>query len=55
MTREQVMVLKLRFEKNYSFASIAEELKLSQQEVQKEFIAAYKFMQEKHQQQLKSA
>lgn len=55
MTREQVMVLKLRCEKKYSFASIAEELKLSQQEVQKEFIAAYKFMQEKHQQQLKSA
>ena len=55
MTEEQEKVLQLRTEKQYSFASIARELNLSQKEVHKEFIAAYKLMQEKHEQQLRAS
>ncbi|WP_424495327.1 RNA polymerase sigma factor [Salinimicrobium sp. GXAS 041] len=55
MTKEQEKVLQLRTEKQYSFASIAKELNLSQKEVHKEFMAAYKLMQEKHEQQLKAS
>jgi RNA polymerase sigma factor (sigma-70 family) len=55
MTEEQEKVLQLRSEKNYSFAAIATELNLSQKEVHKIFIAAYKFLKEKHQEQLQSA
>ena len=55
MTEEQEKVLQLRSEKNYSFAAIATELNLSQKEVHKIFIAAYKFLEEKHQEQLQSA
>ncbi|MCX2837869.1 sigma-70 family RNA polymerase sigma factor [Salinimicrobium sp. MT39] len=55
MTEEQEKVLQLRSEKNYSFAAIATELSLSQKEVHKIFIAAYKFLEEKHQEQLQSA
>ncbi|UJH91919.1 sigma-70 family RNA polymerase sigma factor [Salinimicrobium sp. TIG7-5_MAKvit] len=51
MTPEQEEVFRLRNEKKFSFASIAAELKLSQKEVHKEFMIAYKIMQEKHEQQ----
>ncbi|TDN83502.1 RNA polymerase sigma factor (sigma-70 family) [Salegentibacter sp. 24] len=51
MTREQQKVLQLRTEKQYSFADIARELNLTQKEVHKEFMAAYKLMQLKHEQQ----
>ena len=55
MTEEQKRVLELRCKEKQSFAFIANELKLSQKEVHKEFVAAYKLMQEQHKQQLKSA
>ena len=51
MTEEQERVLELRCNKKYSFASIAETLNLSQKEVHKEFVTAYKLMQEKHNRQ----
>lgn len=51
MTEEQQKVLQLRTEKQYSFAAIANELSLSQKEVHKEFMAAYKLLQLKHEQQ----
>lgn len=54
MTEEQEKVLELRYNK-YSFTQIAEILNLSQKEVHKEFVAAYKFIQEKHNLQLESA
>ena len=55
MTEEQKRVLELRCKEKQSFAFIANELKLSQKEVHKEFVTAYKLMQEQHKQQLKSA
>lgn len=55
ITEGQSKVLKLRFEKKFSFAAIARELNLSQKEVHKEFVAAYKLMQEKYTEQLESA
>ena len=55
LTKEQKEVLRLRCEMKYSFAAIAEELDLSQKEVQKKFIAAYRLLEEKHQEQLESA
>lgn len=55
MTKEQKEVLRLRCEKNFSFASIANQLNLSQKEVHKKFIKAYKLLEEKHQEQLNSA
>lgn len=51
MTQHQEKVLQLRTEKQYSFATIANELNLSQKEVHQEFMAAYKLMQLKHEQQ----
>jgi RNA polymerase sigma factor (sigma-70 family) len=51
MTEEQEKVLQLRTENQYSFAAIAKELNLSQKEVHKEFMAAYKLLQLKHEQQ----
>ncbi|UMB53941.1 sigma-70 family RNA polymerase sigma factor [Lutibacter sp. A64] len=55
MTKEQSEVLKLRCEKKYSFALIAQTLNISQKEVHNEFMIAYKLMQQKHEQQLESA
>ena len=51
ITEVQKRVLELRCEKKYSFAFIAETLNLSQKEVHKDFMVAYKLMQEKHQPQ----
>jgi len=51
MTQEQEKVLLLRTERQYSFAAIAKELNLSQKEVHQEFLAAYKLIQLKHEQQ----
>ncbi|MGY5849333.1 RNA polymerase sigma factor [Salegentibacter sp. F14] len=51
ITPEQETVLQLRNERQYSFAAIARELNLSQKEVHQEFMAAYKLMQLKHEQQ----
>jgi len=48
ISERQTAVLKLRFEKKFSFAAIANELNLTQKEVHDEFMAGYKFMQ--HQQ-----
>lgn len=55
ITEQQQKVLQLRYEQKESFAAIAKELNLSQKEVHSQFIAAYKLMQEKNEQQLKSA
>ena len=51
MTPAQELVFRLRNEEKFSFAHIAAELKLSQKEVHKEFMAAYKLMQEENEQQ----
>lgn len=51
MTQEQEKVIQLRTERQYSFAAIAKELNISQKEVHEEFLAAYKLMQMKHEQQ----
>ncbi len=55
MTDEQARILKLRCEKQYSFAKIANELDLPQKEVHNEFMVAYRCLQDKHHQELKSA
>ena len=51
MTRKQKKVLQLRTEKQYSFAAISKELNLSIQEVHQQFMAAYKLLQLKRDQQ----
>jgi len=51
MTEDQEKVLQLLTESQYSFAAIAKELNLSQKEVHKEFMTAYKLLQLKHEQQ----
>lgn len=51
ITEKQEKVLQLRKVRKYSFAAIAEELNLSQKEVHREFMAAYKLLQFKHEQQ----
>lgn len=48
MTGEQEKILELRYDKKYSFALIAKTLNLSPKEVHKEFVAAYKLLQKKH-------
>ena len=55
ITQQQKKVLFMRCEKHYSFAAIASDLKLTQKEVHSAFMAAYKYMQEKHEEQLESA
>ncbi|RAV28517.1 sigma-70 family RNA polymerase sigma factor [Sinomicrobium soli] len=55
MTEEQARILNLRYEKKYSFASIATKLNLSEKEVHSQFMSAYKLLQDKHQQQPQSA
>lgn len=52
ITAEQQKVLELRCKQNYSFASIANELNISQKEVHAAFITAYKLMQGKNEEQL---
>ena len=55
ITEQEARILELRCEQHYSFAAIAAELKLSQKEVHRAFTTAYKFLQENHEQHLKSA
>ena len=55
ITKQQQKVLHLRCEQKESFAFIAKELNLSQKEVHSQFMAAYKLLQQKHEQQLESA
>ncbi|MCX2678895.1 sigma-70 family RNA polymerase sigma factor [Galbibacter sp. EGI 63066] len=52
MTDEQERVIELRFNKKYSFALIGEVLNLSQKEVHKEFVAAYKLWKEQQEEKL---
>ena len=54
ITEQQQKVLELRCVQKESFAAIAKELNLSQKEVHTQFMAAYKLLQQKHQQQLES-
>ncbi|MCZ4317403.1 sigma-70 family RNA polymerase sigma factor [Aequorivita viscosa] len=51
MTSAQAEILKLRCEEKYSFAAIAQTLNRSQKDVHRDFMAAYRVLQEKHQQQ----
>ncbi|MAZ27101.1 MAG: RNA polymerase [Cytophagaceae bacterium] len=55
ITEQEARVLELRCEQQYSFAEIAVELSLPEKEVHRAFTTAYKFLQENHEQHLKSA
>lgn len=46
VSERQSQVFKLRCEKKFSFAAIAEQLNISQKEVHEEFMTAYKFAQQ---------
>lgn len=48
VTPDQAAVLKLRCEAKHSFAAIAAALNRSQKEVQRDFMAAYKILQQQH-------
>jgi len=55
ITEQQATVMKLRCEEKNSFEAIATALNLSQKEVQREFMAAYRLLEDKHHQKQKSA
>ena len=55
ITKQEARIFELRCEQQYSFAAIAAELNLSQKEVHRAFTTAYQFLQENHEQHLKSA
>lgn len=55
LTKQQEEVMKLRCQDKQSFAAIATALHLSQEEVRREFMAAYTFLKDKHQHHQKSA
>lgn len=48
LTAQQLEIVKRRFEQKSSFTVIARELKLSEKEVQKEFLYAYQYLQNKN-------
>ncbi|SIT97910.1 RNA polymerase sigma factor, sigma-70 family [Epilithonimonas bovis DSM 19482] len=45
LTSQQLEIIKRRFEQNSSFAAIAEQLKLNEKEVHREFLHAYQYIQ----------
>ena len=51
MTPAQAEILQLRCEKKYSFADIAQTLNITEKEVHREFVAAYRILEEKDRQQ----
>ena len=46
LSRQQSEIVKLRYEDRFSFADIAQRLKLSEKEVHQEFLSAYKLSQQ---------
>ena len=51
MTPAQAEILQLRCEKKYSFAAIAQTLNRPEKEIHRDFLTAYRILEEKHQQQ----